>query len=47
MLEGAEYPICINPNHELTRVAMEKGWQIRRPEEIVIYIREVLSKPKS
>lgn len=47
MLEGVEYPICVNPNDKLTKTATERGWQIRRPDEIIIYIREVLIKPKS
>lgn len=47
MLEGVEYPICVNPNDELTRTAMERGWQIKKPEEIAVYIRNVLAKPRS
>lgn len=47
MLEGVDYPICVNPNDELTRTAMERGWQIKKPEEIVVYIRNVLAKPRS
>lgn len=47
MLEGVEYPICVNPNDELKTTATERGWSIKKPEEIVIYIREVLTKPKS
>lgn len=47
MLEGVEYPICVNPNDELKTTAAERGWSIKKPEEIVIYIREMLTKPKS
>lgn len=47
MLEGVEYPICVNPNNELKKIATERGWQIKKPEEIVIYIRDVLNKSKS
>lgn len=42
MLEGVEYPICVNPNDELTKTAKEKGWQIKKPEEIVIFIRGII-----
>lgn len=47
LLEGVEYPICVNPNDELQRVAMEKGWIIKEPEEIVIYVRGALVTPRS
>ncbi len=40
MLEGVDYPICVNPNHELTRIATERGWHIKQPEEIVVFIRD-------
>lgn len=46
MLEGVEYPICVNPNDALTKTATERDWAIKKPEEIIIYIREVLTKPK-
>lgn len=47
MLEGVVYPICINPNAELTRTATGKGWPIKKPEEVMGHIREVLAKTKS
>lgn len=47
MLEGVEYPICVNPNDELTKTATEKDWAIKKPEEVVEYIKEVLEKSKS
>lgn len=47
MLEGVEYPICVNPNDELTKTATEKDWTIKKLEEVVGYIKEVLEKSKS
>lgn len=47
MLEGVEYPICVNPNDALSKKAAEKGWKTKKPEEVVLYIKDVLGKPKS
>lgn len=47
MLAGVEYPICVNPNDELTKIATERDWAIKKPEEVVLYIKDVLDKPKS
>lgn len=47
MLAGVEYPICVNPNAELTKTATEKGWPIKKPEEIVLYMKDVLAQPMS
>lgn len=42
MLEGVEYPICVNPNDELKKTATKRGWQIKKPEEIVVFIRGII-----
>lgn len=47
MLEGVEYPICVNPNDELRKTATEKNWTIKKPEEVVPYLKEVLTESKS
>ena len=47
MLENVEYPICVNPNDELKRVATERKWNIKKPEEIVIFVNKIIAKPKS
>ncbi len=44
MLEGVEYPICVNPNPALTKVALEKGWSIKRPDEVILFINAALTK---
>lgn len=42
MLEGVEYPICVNPNDELRKIRDERGWKTITPDEIVIFIKEVI-----
>ena len=42
MLEGVEYPICVNPNEGLQKKAKEKGWHIKKPEDIIIFLKENL-----
>lgn len=44
MLEGVEYPICVNPNPELAKIRDEKGWKNIKADEIVIFVANVISK---
>jgi phosphoserine phosphatase len=44
MLEGVEYPICVNPNDKLVEKAIEKKWEIKKPEEVVLFVRSKLLK---
>lgn len=46
MLEGVEYPICVNASDELKNLANQRGWKesIKKPEEVVIFIGKILNK---
>ena len=44
MLEGVEYPICVNPNAELAKIRDEKGWKNIKTDEIVIFVANVISQ---
>jgi phosphoserine phosphatase len=44
MLEGVEYPICVNPNNELVEIRDKKGWKKMEPDEIIIFIANIIPK---
>jgi len=34
MLEAVQHPVCVNASSGLQKVALEKGWNIKKPEEV-------------
>lgn len=42
MLKLVEYPICINPDAELKKVAEEKGWVVVNENTILDKIKNIL-----
>jgi len=42
MLKAVEYPICVNPNDKLIEEAVKNKWEIKKPEEITIFIKSKL-----
>jgi len=44
MLEEVENPVCINPNDELKKKATEKNWEIKKPEEVLLFVKSKLPK---
>ena len=38
MLETVQHPICVNASSGLQKVASEKGWNIKKPEEVEDFV---------
>jgi phosphoserine phosphatase len=47
MLEGVEYPICVNPKPELIEIRDKKGWKKMEPEEIILFIKSKIPQAKN
>lgn len=43
MLEAVQYPICINASPGLQKVAIKKGWNIKKPEEVEVIVMTLLN----
>jgi phosphoserine phosphatase len=47
MLEGVEYPICVNPNSKLKKVREEKEWETIEPNEIILFVANKINTSKN
>jgi HAD superfamily hydrolase (TIGR01490 family) len=46
MLEAVKYQICVNASSGLQKVAIEKGWNIKKPEEVEDFVMMLLNNSK-